>query len=50
MRTDKRSSIFGCLSLLFSLAILTILAFAFFGFEDPPEPLESGNIEKWSES
>lgn len=49
MKTEKKNSIFGCLSLLFSFFVLVILAFAFFGFEDSPEPMESGNIEKWKE-
>lgn len=49
MKTEKRSTIFGFLSLLFSLIVLSLVSFAFFGFEDIPEPLESGNIEKWKE-
>lgn len=46
---EKKNSISGFLSLLLSFIVLSLLAFALFGFEDPIEPLESGNIEKAKE-
>jgi hypothetical protein len=49
MRTVKGSSISGCLSLFFSFIALAILLFTFFDFQDPIDPLETGNIEKSKE-